>query len=139
MPKRERTRADGKEPVLAPLSRRERQIMDIVYRHGKVTIREVLDELPDPPSYSAVRALVRVLEDKGHLRHVEEGPRYVYLPTRDRERVRSSALAHVVDTFFSGSATQAVAALLDLDGRELSGEELDELEAIIEQARKEGR
>ncbi|NJK32739.1 MAG: BlaI/MecI/CopY family transcriptional regulator [Deltaproteobacteria bacterium] len=93
MPKRDRTRAGGKEPVLAPLSRRERQIMDIVYRHGKVTIREVLDELPDPPSYSAVRALVRVLEDKGHLRHVEEGPRYVYLPTRDRERVRSLVAA----------------------------------------------
>jgi predicted transcriptional regulator len=122
-----------------PLSRRERQIMDIVFRHGKVTIREVLDELPDPPSYSAVRALVRVLEEKGHLRHAQDGPRYVYMPTQDRSRVRSSALAHVVDTFFSGSATEAVAALLGMQGRELSEGELDELSAMIEQARKEGR
>jgi predicted transcriptional regulator len=122
-----------------PLSRRERQIMDIVFRHGKVTIREVLDELPDPPSYSAVRALVRVLEEKGHLRHAQDGPRYVYMPTQDRSRVRSSALAHVVDTFFSGSATEAVAALLGMQGRELSDGELDELSAMIDQARKEGR
>jgi predicted transcriptional regulator len=122
-----------------PLSRRERQIMDIVFRHGKVTIREVLDQLPDPPSYSAVRALVRVLEDKGHLRHAQDGPRYVYMPTQDRARVRSSALAHVVDTFFSGSATEAVAALLGMQGRELTEGELDELSAMIEQARKEGR
>jgi predicted transcriptional regulator len=122
-----------------PLSRRERQIMDIVFRHRKVTIREVLDELPDPPSYSAVRALVRVLEDKGHLRHAQDGPRYVYMPTQDRSRVRSSALAHVVDTFFSGSATEAVAALLGMQGRELSDGELDELSAMIDQARKEGR
>lgn len=113
--------------------------MDIVFRHGKVTIHEVLEQLPDPPSYSAVRALVKVLEDKGHLRHVQEGPRYVYLPTQDRSRVRNSALAHVVDTFFSGSATQAVAALLDLQGRELSHEDLDELSSLIDQARKEGR
>ncbi|MFV8749876.1 BlaI/MecI/CopY family transcriptional regulator [Nannocystaceae bacterium ST9] len=122
-----------------PLSRRERQVMDIVFRHGKVTIREVLDELPDPPSYSAVRALVRVLEDKGHLRHAQDGPRYVYMPTRDPSRMRSSALAHVVDTFFSGSATDAVAALLGMQGRALSSSELDELSAMIEQARKEGR
>ncbi len=113
--------------------------MDIVFRHQKVTIREVQEQLPDPPSYSAVRALVRVLEDKGHLRHVEDGPRYVYMPTQDRKHVRKSALVHVVDTFFAGSATQAVAALLDLEGRELSANELDELEAMIEQARKEGR
>jgi predicted transcriptional regulator len=122
-----------------PLSRRERQIMDIVFRHGKVTIREVLDELPDPPSYSAVRALVRVLEDKGHLRHAQDGPRYVYMPTQDRSRVRSSALAHVVDTFFAGSPAEAVAALLGMQGRELSEGELDELSAMIDQARKEGR
>lgn len=121
------------------LSRRERQIMDIVYRRGKVTIREVLEALPDPPSYSAVRALVRVLEDKGHVQHQQDGATYVYTPTVDRERARTSALSHVVDTFFGGSATEAVAALLDLEGQELSRETLDELGAMIEQARKEGR
>lgn len=124
---------------LDPLSRRERQIMDIVYRRGQATIREVLAELPDPPTYSAVRALVRVLEEKGHLRHRQDGPTYVYSPTRPRDRVGTSALAHVVDTFFGGSASDAVAALLDLEGRELSRAELDELGAMIEQARKEGR
>jgi predicted transcriptional regulator len=124
---------------LDPLSRRERQVMDIVFRHGKVTIREVLEQLPDPPSYSAVRALVGVLEEKGHLRHAQDGPRYVYMSTKDPSRVRSSALAHVVDTFFSGSATEAVAALLGMQGAELSTSELDELSAMIEQARKEGR
>src|SRR5215217_6904175 len=96
-----------------PLSRRERQIMDIAHRRGRVTIREVQEELPDPPSYSAVRALVGVLEEKGHLRHIEDGPRYVYTPTQSRERVRKSALAHLVDTFFGGSRAETVAALLD--------------------------
>ena len=128
-----------RKPDLDPLSRRERQIMDIVYRRGQATIREVLDELPDPPTYSAVRALVRVLEEKGQLQHTQDGPTYVYSPTRPRDRVATSALAHVVDTFFGGSASDAVAALLDLDGRELSRAELDELGAMIEQARKEGR
>lgn len=122
-----------------PLSRRERQIMDIVFRRGTATIRDVLDDLPDPPSYSAVRALVRVLEEKGHLQHSEDGPTYVYSPTQRPERARASALAHVVHTFFGGSATDTVAALLDLEGRELSRAELDELGALIEQARKEGR
>jgi predicted transcriptional regulator len=122
-----------------PLSRRERQIMDIVFRRGSATIRDVLADLPDPPSYSAVRALVRILEEKGHLQHSEDGPTYVYSPTQRPERARASALAHVVHTFFGGSATDTVAALLDLEGRELSREELDELGALIEQARKEGR
>lgn len=122
-----------------PLSRRERQIMDIVHRLGQVTIHDVIEHLSDPPSYSAVRALVRVLEEKGHLRHVQEGPRYIYLPTQDRARARSSALAHLVDTFFSGSASEAVAALLELQGRELTRDELDELSSRIERARKEGR
>jgi predicted transcriptional regulator len=122
-----------------PLSRRERQIMDIVHRRGTATIRDVLADLPDPPSYSAVRALVRILEDKGHLQHSEDGPTYVYAPTQRPDRARASALAHVVHTFFGGSATDTVAALLDLEGRELSRDELDELGALIEQARKEGR
>ena len=122
-----------------PLSRRERQIMDIVFRRGTATIRDVLADLPDPPSYSAVRALVGILEDKGHLQPRVDGPTYVYSPTQRPERARASALAHVVNTFFGGSATDAVAALLDLEGRELSVDELDELGALIEQARKEGR
>jgi predicted transcriptional regulator len=122
-----------------PLSRRERQIMDIVFRRGTATMRDVLADLPDPPSYSAVRALVRILEDKGHLQHSQDGPTYVYSPTQRPERARVSALAHVVTTFFGGSASETVAALLDLEGRALSEHELDELGALIEQARKEGR
>lgn len=122
-----------------PLSRRERQIMDIVYRRGRASVGEVLEDIPDPPSYSAVRALLRVLEDKGHLRHEREGPRYVYLPTVDPRRARGSALHHLVNTFFGGSATETVAALLDVKGDELSREDLDELGALIERAREEGR
>lgn len=113
--------------------------MDIVYRMGRATIRDILDALPDPPTYSAVRALVRVLKDKGHLRHAQDGPTYVYSPTVARDAARTSALAHLVDTFFGGSAGSAVAALLDLEGKELSAGELDALSAMIEQARKEGR
>src|SRR4051812_33331225 len=119
------------------LSRRERQIMDVIYRRGRATAAEVLQDLPDPPSYSAVRALLRLLEEKGHAHHEQDGPRYVYLPTVNRERARRSALTHVVRTFFDGSATDAVAALLDGDA--LEGAELDRLSALIEQARKEGR
>lgn len=120
------------------LSRRERQIMDIVYRRGQATAAEVLADLPDPPSYSAVRALLRVLEEKGHLRHEQQGTRYIFLPTVAREKARRSALKNVVQTFFAGSAAQAVAALLDMQ-TELSDEELDRLAQIIEQARKEER
>ena len=121
------------------LSRRERQIMDVIYRLGRATAAEVLDELPDPPSYSAVRAMLRVLEDKGHLRHEQDGPRYVFLPTVNRERARQSALRHLVSTFFDGSAEQAVAALLDLKDGKLSDAELDRLSALIEHAKREGR
>ncbi len=124
---------------LETLSRRERQIMDVVYRLGRASIRDVEAELPDAPSYSAVRALVRILEEKGHLRHIQDGARYLYLPTLDRKRARKSALAHLVNTFFAGSATEAVATLLALRGKELSPHELDELGAMIEEARKEGR
>src|SRR5256885_10772649 len=96
------------------LSRREREIMDVIYRTGRATAAEVLDQLAEPPSYSAVRALLRVLEEKGHLRHEEDGPRYVFVPTVPRERARASALRRVLHTFFDGSTEQAVAALLDL-------------------------
>jgi len=120
------------------LSRRERQIMDAIYRRGRATVAEVLEDIPDPPGYSAVRAMLRLLEEKGHLRHEQDGPRYVFVPVVHRDRARRSALTHVVRTFFDGSATEAVAALLD-DGAKLSNEELDRLSAMIEQAREEGR
>lgn len=121
------------------LSRREREIMDVIYRAGRATAAEVLDQLADPPSYSAVRALLRVLEDKGHLRHEEDGPRYVFLPTVPRERARQSALRRLLHTFFDGSTEQAVAALLDLSSTRLSDAELGRLSRLIADARKEGR
>lgn len=119
------------------LSRRERQIMDVVYQRGRVTAAEVLDALPDPPSYSAVRALLRVLEEKGHLRHRRDGARYVFLPTVPRETARRSALARVVRTFFGGSTEAAVAALIDQSS--LSDTDLDRLRDLIDRARQEGR
>ena len=127
------------KPSPSQLSRRERQIMDIIYQSGQATAAEVLERLPDPPSYSAVRAMLRVLEDKGHLRHEEQGPRYVYLPTLPRDKARTSALKQLVKTFFEGSTEQAVAALLGMSAPQLSDEELDRLAKLIEQARKEGR
>jgi predicted transcriptional regulator len=120
------------------LSRRERQIMDAIYRRGRATAAEVLEDIPDPPSYSAVRAMLRLLEEKGHVRHEQDGPRYVFVPIVHRDRARQSALTHVVRTFFDGSATDAVAALLN-DGGKLSPADLDRLSAMIEQAREEGR
>ncbi|MDP2321911.1 MAG: BlaI/MecI/CopY family transcriptional regulator [Acidobacteriota bacterium] len=120
-----------------PLSRRERQILDILYAKGTATAAEVLDALPDPPTYSAVRALLRILEDKGHARHEAQGTRYVYLPMVPRERARNSALSRIVKTFFDGSAAQAAAALVDSGS--LSDDELAKLSKLIERARKEGR
>src|SRR3712207_242967 len=105
------------------LSRRERQIMDVVYRLERATASEVLERLPDPPSYSAVRTLLRILEEKGHLRHEQDGPRYVYLPTVPRDSAKESALRHVLRTFFDNSAEAAVAALLDIRGDGLSDAE----------------
>ena len=121
------------------LSRRERQIMDIVYRHREVSVNDVLEDLPDPPSYSAVRALMRVLEDKGHLKHREDGPRYMYSPTTSRSQARDHALDRVLDTFFGGSTERAVAALLDRAAADLDASELDRLSQLIERAREEGR
>ena len=125
--------------ALTNLSRRERQIMDVIYREGQATATEVLAAMPDPPSYSAVRAMLRVLENKGHLRHVPDGTRYVYRPTLTRDRAGKPALENVLETFFDGSTEKAVAALLDLSRSELSPEELDRLSELIEQARTEGR
>ena len=121
------------------LSRRERQIMDVVYRLGKATVTDVLERLPDPPSYSAVRALMRILEEKGHLSHEQDGPRYVYLPTVPRDAAQASALSHMVRTFFGGSAEAAVAALLDLPEHGMSEGELSRLSRLIDEARGQGR
>lgn len=121
------------------LSRRERQIMDSIYRRGKATAAEVLADLPDPPSYSAVRTMLRLLEDKGHLQHEQDGPRYVYAPMIARENARVSALRHLVSTFFNGSAEQAMATLLEISDAELSADQLNRMQQLIEQARTEGR
>jgi predicted transcriptional regulator len=126
------------EELITDLSRRERQIMDFLYQRGRATAAEVQANLPDPPSYSAVRAMLRVLEEKGHARHEEDGPRYVYLPRVTRDRAKRSALRHVVRTFFGGSPEQMVAALLDDRSTQLSEEELGRLARLIERARKEG-
>ena len=112
--------------------------MDVIYRRGRATAAEVQDDLPEAPSYSAVRAMLRLLEEKGHLRHEQDGPRYVFLPIVARERARQSALRHLVRTFFDGSATEAAAALLS-DGAKLSSEDLDRLSALIDKAREEDR
>jgi BlaI family penicillinase repressor len=119
------------------LSRRERQIMDILYQRGRATAAEIHAALPDPPSYSAVRAKLRVLEEKGHVRHQEEALRYVFLPTVAREKAKQSALRHMLETFFDGSAEQAVMALLDLSAGKLSAGQLERLSHLIEKARKE--
>lgn len=121
------------------LSRRERQIMDVLYRRGRATVAEVHQEIPDPPSYSAVRAMLRVLEEKKHIRHEEKDLRYVFMPVVPREKARRSAVRHLLDTFFDGSPEQAVATLLDVSAEELSQEKLERLTALIEKARQEGR
>ena len=121
------------------LSRRERQIMDIIYRLGEATAAEVMENLPDPPSYSAVRALMRILEEKKHLRHRQEGPRYVYTPTVPLDAAKQSALKHVLSTFFEGSVSQAVAALLDLGRDDLTDAELERLARLIDLTHDEGR
>ncbi len=121
------------------LSRRESQIMDVLYARGRATAAEIRAALPDPPSYSAVRAMLRVLEQKGHVRHEQDGPRYAFLPTLPASKARETALRHLVRTFFDGSVEHTVAALLDLPSQELAPEELDRLSRMIERARGEGR
>ncbi|HEV2393622.1 MAG TPA: BlaI/MecI/CopY family transcriptional regulator [Verrucomicrobiae bacterium] len=121
------------------LSRRERQIMDVLHRSGRATAAEVQAALPRAPSYSAVRALLRILEAKGHLKHFKDGARYVYQPKVSRETARRSALRRVVSTFFEGSVAQAVAALLETADTRLANSEFEQLKRLIEQARKDGR
>src|SRR5262245_4119786 len=126
------------DELLTTLSRRERQIMDFLYQSGRATAAEVQAGMPEPPSYSAVRAMLRVLEDKGHVRHEQDGPRYVYVPKLGRDKAKRSALRHVLKTFFDGSTEQVVAALLDSRVGEASEQELDRMARLIEKARKQG-
>jgi len=121
------------------LSRRERQIMDILFQRGKASAAEVREAMPDAPSYSAVRAMLRVLEEKGHVKHQEEGMKYVYAPVVAAGKAKRSAVKHVMDTFFQGSAEQIVAALLDVSSNRLTREELDRMAALIEKAKQEGK
>ena len=123
-------------PGAAQLSRRERQIMDILYRRGRATAGEVMADLPGGPSYSTVRTQLRVLEAKGHVRHDEDGLRYIYTPARPRRAARRTALRHLVDTFFEGSTEKVVSALLGSDGGRLSPSELDRIAEIVSKARK---
>ncbi|MBI1786892.1 MAG: BlaI/MecI/CopY family transcriptional regulator [Acidobacteria bacterium] len=118
------------------LSRRERQIMDILYQRGKATAAQVQEALEAGPGYSAVRAMLRILEEKGHARHQQDGPRYVYLPKVPRERLKKPVLAHLVETYFEGSVEQAVTALLDGSARRMSPEELDRLAVLIDRAKR---
>jgi predicted transcriptional regulator len=113
--------------------------MDVLYNKGSATAAEVLENMPDPPGYSAVRALLRILEEKGHVRHQVSEGRYVFVPKVPRAKAKRSAIRHVVETFFNGSREQAVAALLDSSSSKLSDEELDRLQELIDKARKGGR
>jgi len=125
--------------AIAGLSRRERQIMDILYQRGKASASEVREAMPDAPSYSAVRAMLRILEEKGHLKHQEEGLKYVYTPVVARDKAKRSAVKHLLDTFFNGSPEQIMAALLDVSSTRLTREELDRMSAMIEKAKQEGK
>jgi BlaI family penicillinase repressor len=123
----------------AHLSRRERQIMDIIYRRGEASAAEVMSDMSDPPSYSAVRTFLRLLEEKGHLKHRKQGAKYIFEPTRSRRQAGRSAVKRVLQTFFDGSTEKVVAALLDVSAANLSQEELGRLAELIEDAKKEGR
>lgn len=124
--------------VKSVLTRREREIMDILYRLGRASAQEVLKGMADPPSYSAVRALLRLLEERGHVKHVEDGTRYVYLPAVARSEARRKALTHVVATFFGGSVEQAMLTLVESSRNKLSVDELERLSEIVERAKREG-
>jgi predicted transcriptional regulator len=127
------------QPIDRQLSRRERQIMDVLYQTAEATAAEVQERLPEAPSYSAVRAMLRILEDKGHVEHYEDGPRYVYRPVVARDTAQKSAVSHLLRTFFNGSVEAAMTALLDATDRKLSRDEVKRLSSLIEQQRQEGR
>jgi BlaI family penicillinase repressor len=128
-----------KKPTPTALSRRERQIMDVLYRLGRASVADVLNQLNGKKHYSTVRAQLRVLEEKGHIRHEEEGSRYVYLPTVPRDVARRSALRHLVETFFEGSTEKVVTALLGEEASQISPEELERLAHLIAKSKKEGQ
>ena len=138
-PRKSKSSKGNDAPHAARLSRRERQAMDVIYALSRATAAEVHERLPDPPSYSSVRSMLSLLEEKGFLCHEQDGPRYVYMPTVPREKARTSALQHLLATFFDGSTEDAVAALLDLDSTSLDPESVERIKGMIEQARKEGR
>lgn len=127
-----------KQPAVPALSRRERQVMDILYRHSGATVAEIMAELPDPPTYSAVRSVLRILGEKGLIKHKEDGPRYVYSPAEATERARDDMLAHVVRTYFAGSPEQAVTALLRMSDVDLPDAEVERLRESIRRARQNG-
>ena len=122
-----------------PLSRREREVMDVLYRLGEATVAEVMEEMPNPPTYSAVRSVVRILENKGHISHREDGPRYVYAPAVKREKARRAALDQLVDTFFEGSSEQALVALLRRSDLDMSESQIERLAKAVRKAGEEGR
>jgi predicted transcriptional regulator len=124
---------------LTTLSRRERQIMDILYQRGKASALDVQNAMPDPPSYSAVRAMLRTLEEKGHVRHEADGLKFIYMPVENKDKVKRSTIRHMLRTFFSDSPEQIVAALLDVSAKTLTKEELDRMAGMIEKARKESK
>ena len=128
-----------KKPEVPALSRRERQVMDILHRRGGATVAEIMADLPDPPTYSAVRSVLRILGEKDLIKHKEDGPRYVYYPATDTERAREDMLAHVVSTYFAGSPEQAVTALLRMSDVELPDAEIERLRNTIRRARESGR
>lgn len=129
----------GKKPNLNDLSRRERQIMDVVYMLGKATAVDVMDGIPDPPSNASVRKLLTILEEKGHLRHEMDGNRFVYYPTVSTEKAKKTAIKHLVETFFKGSAANAVVALLDQSEKDLSVDEREVIAELINKSKQEGR
>lgn len=126
-------------PSYQQLSRRERQVLDLVYRRGRATANEVMGDMSNPPSYSSVRSVLRLLEKKGMLRHEADGPRHVYIPVVRRDRARCSALKHLLETFFDDSPREVVNTLLDVTRSRLTGDDLTELEKLIKKAKEEGR
>jgi predicted transcriptional regulator len=129
----------GKRKSARDLGRRERQIMDVIFQLGESSVSDVLERLPDPPSYSSVRTMIRLLEAKGFLKHRQDGNRYMYRPTQSHETASRSALQHLLATFFGGSATDAVAAILDLSADDMTNADLKRMEKLIEQARQDGQ
>ena len=128
----------AKKLAVPDVSRRERQILDVLYRLGRATVADIQSAMPNAPSYSAVRTFLRILEAKGHVRHEQDGTRYVYMPRVERDRAKRSALRHLLHTFFEGSATNAIAALIDEDSDRLSADDWRRLAEMIERARKAG-